>query len=187
MPDKYIESQLRDVAVIRQHLQGADISAAPLWIRGDDGQPIPTYAGAVNLAGLLGIERLKAQVTQSVMNRDTTPKPVYHAVVYVKHGSLVRCGASSSQEREVAIELAFRNAVGQVVARGERSTHKRTPRRQILKLPSGATVEIRRIDRSAQGQRRWQQAKRASDDLASIADGDEDLQKLAVETLLESA
>jgi len=185
MRDKYIQSQLRDVAVIRQHLQGADISTAPLWIRGDDGQPIPTYAGALDLAGLLGIFRLKALVTPSVMNTDTFPKPVYHAVVYVRHGALVRCGASSSQEREIAVELAFRNAVGQVIAKGEKPNRK--PRHQILTLASGATVEIRRIDRSKHGQHRWLSAKRASNDLASIADGDADLQKLAIQTLLEGA
>ena len=127
--DKYTESQLKDVAVIRKHISGQDISTCPLGFKTEQGEMMLTYAGAVDIAKWLGITRERVIVTESLQNRLAIPKPVYYAVVGVRRGNLTRMGASPSKEKEVAIEPAFRNGVRQIIPQQGVKLVERKPQR----------------------------------------------------------
>lgn len=113
--DKFVQSQLEDVAVIFKHLNGESIDCFPLWKR-DGNKVFPTYAGAVNLLGLLKMTTETISVRESLINKHHFPKRVYHSVVRVHYAGRSRFGASSSQHRDVSIRLAMRNGVSQLVA-----------------------------------------------------------------------
>ena len=81
-------------------------------MRGTNGKPILTYAGALNLAELFGIERIKTTL-KPVAQRNGLP--VTFATVTVKLGNNTRLGAAVSRHPQVAVELSFRNAIKQII------------------------------------------------------------------------
>ena len=108
--DELIQSERREADVALRHLAGESIDAEPLWMRGTNGKAILTYAGAVNLAELFGIERVNESFKQAPRNG----MPVTFATVTVKLGNNTRLGAALSRNAQVASELAFRNGVKQL-------------------------------------------------------------------------
>ena len=94
-----------------RHLAGESIDSEPLWMCSTNGKPLLTYAGALNLAELFGIERINHTMKQSPRNG----MPVTFATVTVRFGRNTRLGAAVSRNPQVAVELAFRNGVKQVI------------------------------------------------------------------------
>ena len=107
-----IQREQREAQVVSRYIAGEDISSEPLYFRGCNGESILTYAGALNVASILGIERVSEQIKGSVQRNG---KPAHFAVVKVRLGSSTRAGAATSQDVMVACELAFRNAVKQTI------------------------------------------------------------------------
>ena len=110
--DELIQSERREADVALRHLAGESIDAEPLWMRGTNGKAILTYAGAVNLAELFGIERVNESFKQAPQSNG---KVAYFAVVKCQLGTNTRRGAAVSQNAQVACELAYRNAIKQII------------------------------------------------------------------------
>lgn len=106
-----LQSERREARVALRHLAGESIDSEPLWMRGTNGKPLLTYAGALDLAGLFRIERIGETIKQSSRNG----RPATFATVTVKLGNNTRMGAAVSRHPQVACELAFRNAVKQIM------------------------------------------------------------------------
>ena len=182
--DEMIQSERREALIALRHLAGESIDSEPLWMRGTDGKLILLYAGALNLAELFGIDRIN-ETTKQYAQKDKMP--VTFATVTVQLGTSKRMGAAVSQNSQVACELAFRNAVKQIM-RGLLA-----PQSQA----GGCDIRIRRIDRSPRGEQRWKEAVKASNLIASLAPDRDDTdwgveqedmvwaEELAVETLME--
>ena len=180
--DEMIQSERREALIALRRLAGESIDTEPLWMRGTNGKPIITYAGAVNLAELFGIER----VSETTKQAPRSGMPATFATATVKLGNSTRMGAAVSRHPQVACELAFRNAVKQIMP-GLLAPQKGIPQ----------DIRIRRIDRSPRGKRRWKEAVKASNLIASLAPDREDVdwdveqpdmewaEELAVETLME--
>ena len=109
--DEMIQSERREASVALRHLAGESIDTEPLWMRGTNGKPILTYAGALNLAELLGIERIGETTKEAAKNG----MPATFATVTVRLGTNTRMGAAVSRHPQVACELAFRNSVKQII------------------------------------------------------------------------
>jgi len=180
--DEMIQSERREASIALRHLSGESIGAEPLWMRGTDGKLILTYAGAINLAELFGIKRVSETTKEAARNG----MPARFAIVTVKLGNSTRMGAAVSRHPQVACELAFRNAVKQIMP-GLLAPQKGIPQ----------DIRIRRIDRTPRGERRWKEAVKASSRIASLAPNREDVdwsvqqddmgwvEELATETLME--
>ena len=101
---KYIAAEVHESARVKRYLSGQDISQeSPLW----HAPHVPTYYNALLIAAQLGIQR--EQVTVSSNGRQ------HFAIVTCRCGNSTRAGASTSRDSRVAIELAFRNAVRQII------------------------------------------------------------------------
>ncbi len=98
-----IKSEQQEAARVRRFLDGHDISpVAPLWIA----RGVPSHWNAVILASLHDIRRVNLSVKKAA---NASGNIIYFAVMTCRRGSSTRAGASCSGDREVAIELAFRN------------------------------------------------------------------------------
>ena len=180
--DEMIATERREALIALRHLAGESIDSEPLYFRGRNGESILTYAGALNLADLLGIERVNESFKQAPRNG----MPATFATVTVKLGTNTRMGAAVSRHPQVAVELAARNAIKQIMP-GLLAPHKEIPQ----------DIRIRRIDRSPRGQQRWKEAVKASNLIASLVPDRDDidwtipqpsfegLEELAIETLME--
>lgn len=117
MRNRFIESQQRDAAIAVAFLHlGYDISGLPLWDRDNEtGETYLSVNGSIVLAETFGIETAIVRVKRETVNIDTFPKSVYHAVVKAELDGRVRLGASTSQDEDVAVLLARRNAIRQVL------------------------------------------------------------------------
>ena len=181
--DEMIATERREALIALRHLAGESIDSEPLYFRGRNGESILTYAGALNLADLLGIERVNESFKQAPQSNG---KVAYFAVVKCQLGTNTRMGAAVSRHPQVAVELAARNAIKQIMP-GLLAPHKEIPQ----------DIRIRRIDRSPRGERRWKEAVKASNLIASLAPDRDDTdwgveqedmvwaEELAVETLME--
>ena len=181
--DEMIATERREALIALRHLSGESIDSEPLYFRGRNGESILTYAGALNLADLLGIERVNESFKQAPQSNG---KVAYFAVVKCQLGTNTRRGAAVSRHPQVACELAFRNGVKQIMP-GLHSPHK--------ELSEG--IMIRRIDRSPRGESRWKEAQKVSNMIASLVPDRDDidwtipqpsfegLEELAIETLME--
>ena len=109
--DEMIASEQQEAERVLRFLGGESIDAEPLWMRGTNGKPLLTYAGAVNLAELFGIERVSETTKQAARSG----MPATFATVTVKLGNNTRMGAAVSRHPQVACELAFRNGVKMVI------------------------------------------------------------------------
>ena len=112
------QANARDADHARLCLMGYDVSCMNAQETGNDGHTYLTYAGAVFLADLYHVERETVSVKSSRMNRthdEPRGVPCFHAVVRTSVAGASRLGASSSKFKEIAVELAFRNAVRQLV------------------------------------------------------------------------
>ena len=107
MSDKYVSCAMLDADMIRAHEAGDDLSRFPLY----HAPGIPTFYGALEIAHLLHVETVDTQTKRTRINRDTFPKVAYTAVVQVRYQSSVKVGAGMSQSEAVAIGLAFRAAI----------------------------------------------------------------------------
>lgn len=107
-----IAQEQREAAVVSRYLAGESIADEPLWFKGRNGA-ILTYAGAIQLANLFGIERISEQIKGS---RQTNGKNAHFAVVKVRLGNHTRAGAATSQDVLIACELAARNAIKQILS-----------------------------------------------------------------------
>ena len=180
--DEMIATERREALIALRHLAGESIDSEPLYFRGRNGESILTYAGALNLADLLGIERVNESFKQAPRNG----MPATFATVTVKLGTNTRMGAAVSRHPQVAVELAARNAIKQIMP-GLLAPHKEIPQ----------DIRIRRIDRSPRGEQRWKEAVKASNLIASLVPDRDDTdwgveqedmvwaEELAVETLME--
>ena len=108
--DEMVQSERREASIALRHLAGESIDTEPLYFRGCNGESILTYAGALNLAELLGIKRIAETTKQAPRNG----MPATFATVTVKLGYNTRMGAAVSRHPQVACELAFRNSVKQI-------------------------------------------------------------------------
>jgi hypothetical protein len=183
--DEMIQSERREASIALRHLAGESIDSEPLWMRSANGKPILTYAGALNLAELFGIERIKTTLKPAAQRNGL---PVTFATVTVRLKRNTRIGAAVSRHPQVACELAFRNGVKQIVI----GISDKPPTNNKL-----SAVRIRRIDRTPRGERRWRDAVKASNLIASLVPNREDVdwdvqqedmgwaEELAIETLRE--
>ena len=181
--DEMIATERREALIALRHLSGESIDSEPLYFRGRNGESILTYAGALNLADLLGIERVNESFKQAPQSNG---KVAYFAVVKCQLGTNTRRGAAVSRHPQVAVELAARNAIKQIMP-GLLAPHKEIPQ----------DIRIRRIDRSPRGQQRWKEAVKASNLIASLVPDRDDTdwgveqedivwaEELAIETLRE--
>ena len=110
--DEMIATERREALIALRHLSGESIDSEPLYFRGRNGESILTYAGALNLADLLGIERVNESFKQAPQSNG---KVAYFAVVKCQLGTNTRRGAAVSRHPQVAVELAFRNSVKQII------------------------------------------------------------------------
>jgi len=110
--NEMIQREKREASIASRHLAGESIDNEPLYFRGCNGESILTYHGAIQLASILGIERVSEQIKGSVQRNGKT---AHFAVVKVRLGSNTRAGAATSQDAVIACELAYRNAVKQAV------------------------------------------------------------------------
>jgi hypothetical protein len=105
-----IRSEMEEARRVRAFLNGEDISQeSPLWLA----PGVPSYWNAIGLAMRYEINRSRLQIKASCNDKGQT---IYFAVMTCKRGSTSRAGASCSQDRETAIELAFRNSVRQLIS-----------------------------------------------------------------------
>ena len=109
--DEMIQSERREASIALRFLGGDSIDTEPLWMRGTNGKPILTYAGALNLAELFGIERVGETTCVAPRNG----MPATFATVTAKLGTNTRMGAAVSRHPQVACELAWRNSIKQVI------------------------------------------------------------------------
>ena len=109
--DEMIATERREATIALRHLAGESIDYEPLWMRGTNGKSILTYAGALDLAELFGIERVSETTKQAARNG----MPATFATVTVRRGKNTRMGAAVSRHPQVAVELSFRNAVKQII------------------------------------------------------------------------
>lgn len=109
--DEMIATERREALIALRHLSGESIDSEPLYFRGCNGKSIFTYAGALNLAELFGIERIAETTKQAPRNG----MPATFATVTVKRGNNTRMGAAVSRHPQVAVELAARNAIRQII------------------------------------------------------------------------
>ena len=109
--DEMIATERREALIALRYLSGESIDSEPLWMCSTNGKPLLTYAGALNLAELFGIERINHTMKQSPRNG----MPVTFATVTVRFGRNTRLGAAVSRNPQVAVELAFRNSVKQII------------------------------------------------------------------------
>jgi hypothetical protein len=181
--DEMIATERREALIALRHLAGESIDSEPLYFRANDGRSILTYHGALNLAELLGIERVNETIKPAAQRNGTS---VTYATVTVRLKTNTRMGAAVSQNAQVACELAFRNAVKQIMP-GLLAPQKGIPQ----------DIRIRRIDRSPRGEQRWKEAQKVSNMIASLVPDRDDidwtipqpsfegLEELAIETLVE--
>jgi|TARA_Y100000310_G_scaffold302587_1_gene340046 hypothetical protein len=102
-----VATERREALIALRHLAGESIDTEPLYFRGANGSSILTYAGAVNLAELFGVERVRERTKQAARNGI----PATFATVTVKYGNSSRTGAAVSRNAQVACELAYRNGI----------------------------------------------------------------------------
>ena len=105
--NELVRSEQQEAARVRRFLSGGNVSDSPLWLA----EGIPSHWNAVILASLYDIRRVDLSVKQAT---NASGKAMYFAVMTCKRGTCTRAGASCSGDREVAIELAFRNSVRQL-------------------------------------------------------------------------
>ena len=110
--DEMIQSERREALIALRHLAGESIDTEPLWMRSTNGKPIITYHGALNVAQLLGIKRTSHTIRESTQRNGKT---AYFATQTVRLNGSSRLGAAVSQNPLVACELAYRNAVKQII------------------------------------------------------------------------
>jgi hypothetical protein len=103
-----VERERREVRIALNHLAGDSIDAEALYFRGAHGKSIMTYAGAIDLASLLKIERL-GFTTKQIGQSNGMPATV--ATVTTRCNNSIRVGAAVSKNPLAAVELAFRNSV----------------------------------------------------------------------------
>ena len=102
----------KNLSHIDEMIASESIDSEPLWMRGMNGKPILTYAGSLNLAKLLGIERIYETFKSAPQSNG---KVAYFAVVKCQLGTNTRLGAAVSRHPQVACELAYRNAIKQII------------------------------------------------------------------------
>ena len=105
--NELVRSEQQESARVRRFLSGGDISDSPRWLA----PGVPSHWNAVILASHHDIRRVDLSVKKAV---NASGKAMYFAVMTCKRGNCTRAGASCSGDREVAIELAFRNSVRQL-------------------------------------------------------------------------
>ena len=107
--DKYIQSEIREAAVIRRFLDGDDISDSPLW----HAPGVPTFYNAVfNLAPHFNIVSISESATPIVtVNRQLA----YVSTVTCKRDNFSRTGAATSYDKGIAKFLAYRNSIRQLI------------------------------------------------------------------------
>ena len=106
-----IQSEMQESRRVLAHLSGEDISASPLWHKPGS----PTYYGALLLADSIGAERIKEMVQEHRRVKLGMLNITYTAVVWTKTDNGIRAGAATSKYPQVARELAFRNAIKQLI------------------------------------------------------------------------
>ena len=106
--NKYILGNRLDRTMIKARQAGDNLLRFPLF----HAPGILTYRGALRLKEIyFGVEIVDETVKETRINLDRCPKVAYTAVVRVKFNGATRAGAGISQERDVAIGFAFRNAI----------------------------------------------------------------------------
>lgn len=103
-----IRSEQEEAARIRRFLDTDELDDSILW----HAPGVPTHAHAVQIAQQMGITRGRVLTRQS---QQRNGNGVTLATVQCVHGSVSRIGAAASKDPQVAIELAFRNAVRQLI------------------------------------------------------------------------
>lgn len=104
-----IQSEQAEARRLRASLNGFDLSqTAPLWLAGG----LPSHWQTIQIAKQVGIQRESVTVKRST---SLSGHSLYFVIMVCRDGNSTRAGASCSKERDIAIELAFRNAVRQLL------------------------------------------------------------------------
>ena len=110
-PNRFVQSDIEDAERTRKWLQKADMRREKKWIDKDKNIPCAWYAAEV-LAPANGIRCLSKGATIGMDRR-------HHAYVTAKKGDGIFArthgGASSWNDRDIAICFAYRNAIRQLL------------------------------------------------------------------------
>jgi hypothetical protein len=104
-----IYSEQQEARCVRAFLEG-NLDTSVLWLA----PGVPSHANAVLMAAELDIQRERLTIKSRRNNQ--TGRLMYFAVMVCRRGTRSHAGASCSQDRAVAIEFAFRNAVRQLIS-----------------------------------------------------------------------
>lgn len=144
MTDKYITGALLDADIIQAYQAGDSLARFPMY----HAPGIPTFRGAIELAQTWNIEVISFQTKETRINDG---KRAYTAIVKARFNQTVMVGAGMSQRKVVAIGLAFRSAVQNVLP-----TDLMNAVRETFTLPKAApTAGKMKIPRPPNGHKRW--------------------------------
>ena len=132
--DKYVFSAMMDAEMIQAYQAGESLARFPLF----HAPGIPTFRGALELAETFMIQVIECQTKETRINDG---KRAITAVVKVRFNQTVMVGAGISQRKVIAIGLAFRAAVNNVLPLDRMNAVRET-------LPK-AVPTARRVDRFA--------------------------------------
>lgn len=108
MTDKYIKGAMMDAEAIRAYQAGDSLARFPKY----HAPGIPTFRGAIELAETWDIEVIESQTKETKINDG---KRAYTAIVKARFNKTIMVGAGMSQRKPVALGLAFRSAVQNVL------------------------------------------------------------------------
>lgn len=106
--DKYIKGAMQDAEAIQAYQAGDSLARFPMY----HAPGIPTFRGAIELAQTWDIDVIESQTKETRINDS---KRAYTAIVKARFNQTVMVGAGMSQRKGVAIGLAFRSAVQNVL------------------------------------------------------------------------
>lgn len=102
--DKYIKGAMIDAEAIQAYQAGDSLARFPMY----HAPGVPTFRGAIELAQTWNIEVIESQTKETRINDG---KRAYTAIVKARFNQTVMVGAGMSQRKVVALGLAFRSAV----------------------------------------------------------------------------
>jgi len=169
MTDKYIKGAMMDADMIQAYQAGDSLARFPMY----HAPSVPTFRGAIELAQTWDIEVIESQTKETRINNG---KRAYTAIVKARFNQTVMVGAGMSQRKTVAIGLAFRSAVQNILPADLMNAVKET-----FTLPKVApTAGKMKIPRPPNGHKRWKYAV-AKDLMNRAARHVEEMERLGID------
>ena len=107
--DRFINSEIEEARRVRAFLDFTDISKeSPLW----HAPGVPTFWNSIILGSQLNAQRIERKSTRSESH---SGQIIHHVALKVKVGKHTRWGAASNESVEISTELAYRNAIRQLL------------------------------------------------------------------------